>query len=103
MRKKFDKITVITAITTVGITTIAISGTARSMIEAFAMNSQKGKTMIQIDIDMPKSCLECICAQPYADSPFWDVWCRPLGRYIDERQTGIRQLDCPLKEVKSDD
>lgn len=80
--------------------TIAISGTARSMIEAFAMNSQKGKTMIQIDIDMPKSCLECICAQPYAD---WDVWCRPLWRYIDELQTGIRQPDCPLEEVKDND
>ena len=83
--------------------TIAISGTAKSMIEAFAMNLQNGETMIQIDIPMPKSCLECMLAQSYADSPFWDVWCGPLCRYIDERQTGIRQLDCPLKEVESDE
>lgn len=81
--------------------TIAISGTAKSMIEAFAMNLQNGETMIQIDIPMPESCLECICAQPFADSPFWDVWCKPLQRYIDERDTNRRQKDCPLREVEN--
>ena len=60
----------------------------------------KGKTMIQIDIDMPKSCLRCMLAQSYTDSPFWDVWCRPLERYIEERETGKRQKDCPLREVE---
>lgn len=64
---------------------------------------EKGKTMIQIDMPMPKSCLGCPCSHGYSDSPFCDVWCEPLGRYIDEMQTGKRQDDCPLKEVKDDE
>ena len=59
--------------------------------------------MIQIDIDMPTSCLGCVFAQGYADSPFWDVYCKPLQRYIDENQVLRRQNDCPIKEVKDND
>lgn len=55
--------------------------------------------MILIDIPMPRCCLNCVCANSYADSPFWDVYCKPLQRYIDESQTEHRQDDCPLKEV----
>lgn len=55
--------------------------------------------MILIDIPMPRCCLNCECANSYADSPFWDVYCKPLQRYIDESQTEHRQDDCPLKEV----
>lgn len=58
--------------------------------------------MIQIDMKMPKSCLECPCSHVYSDSPFWDVWCEPLQLYIDEKETNRRQEDCPLKEVKDD-
>ena len=55
--------------------------------------------MIQIDIPMPESCLGCPCSHGYSDSPFWDVWCEPLQRYIDEKETDRRQEDCPLKKV----
>lgn len=57
--------------------------------------------MLKIDMPMPKSCLMCALAQSYADSPFWDVWCKPLQRYIDERDTNRRQKDCPLREVEN--
>lgn len=59
--------------------------------------------MIQIDIDMPKSCLGCPCSHGYDDSPFWDVWCMLLHRYIAEFETDRRQEDCPLKEVRDDE
>ena len=70
---------------------------------AGTVQTEGEKTMIQINIDMPKSCLECPCSHGYAESPFWDVRCNLLWRHIEESETDRRQEDCPLKEVKDDE
>lgn len=60
--------------------------------------------MIQIDIDMPERCLECVCLKLDKESPFFDGWCALLRRMVNDWAVrSRRQEDCPLKEVKDDE
>lgn len=55
---------------------------------------------VKIEMDMPKSCLECRFAYVYHTTFSGDIlMCPYLGRGVSSKE---RESSCPLQEVKED-
>ena len=56
--------------------------------------------MIQIDMEIPKSCADCPLFGSEDDNYYWR-WCKITDSVIRKTTCGKRRLDdCPLKEVE---
>ena len=74
-------------------------GNAIMVIQALPSAEYEEKNMIQIDMDMPKSCAYCPCGDVQ------DGWCYVHNEVLERTGNGYPSTEtrpewCPLKEVK---
>lgn len=64
------------------------------------LNLKGGSMAVKIDMDMPKSCMECrFCKVVESHHPKAKGWKRCLITGFDDK-VGKLESDCPLQEVK---